>query len=352
MRFKKISAVLLAGVLTGALMLGGCSKIDNDAVVVTMELDDENSLEITLGYANFAAHLQQAAYDSILGSYYGEGYWISDDYATDGVTMEESMKDSVLEDLEIQSLLVEHMEDYNVTVTDEEQEAISEAAAQFMEDNGKDAIKATGATQEYAENYLYLQTVKQKMQEAIRATADTEVSDEEAAQRTFSYVQISLTTYTDEDGNSQTYTDEEVETVKAQAQEAAAMAQTDFDGMAEQYSYDVSTYSYGSDEESEEDGGFNDAVIEAANGMTAGAVSGLIEGTDCYYIIRLDSEFDEEATAQKKESIISDRQDAVYEEVTNGYLEDVEITVDKKQWAKVKFEDLFTAASESSTDTE
>ena len=35
--------------------------------------------------------------------------------------------------------------------------------------------------------------------------------------------------------------------------------------------------------------------------MTAGQVSGLIEGADCYYIIRLDSEFDADATEKKKE---------------------------------------------------
>lgn len=78
---------------------------------------------------------------------------------------------------------------------------------------------------------------------------------------------------------------------------------------AQEYSYDVKTYSYGSDEKSEADGGFCDAVIAAANSMTAGQVSGLIEGADCYYIIRLDSEFDADATEKKKESIISDRQD-------------------------------------------
>ena len=48
------------------------------------------------------------------------------------------------------------------------------------------------------------------------------------------------------------------------------------------------------------DGGFCDAVIAAANSMTAGQVSGLIEGADCYYIIRLDSEFDADATKRRK----------------------------------------------------
>ena len=73
----------------------------------------------------------------------------------------------------------------------------------------------------------------------------------------------------------------------------------------------------------------------------------LNDSTDCYYIIRLDSEYDAEATAKKKESIISDRQDEVYQTVTEGYKEAVTINVDEKEWAKVKFDNLFTAPSTS-----
>ena len=153
-----------------------------------------------------------------------------------------------------------------------------------MSDNSKAALKEVGATQEYVERYLYLQTVEKRMKAAISATADTNVSDEEAAQRTFSYMKISLTTHTDESGNQQTYSADETTVVKKNADDAAQKAQSDFDGTAQEYSYDVQTYSYGSDEKSEADGGFCDAVIAAANSMTAGQVSGLIEGTDCYYI--------------------------------------------------------------------
>ena len=66
---------------------------------------------------------------------------------------------------------------------------------------------------------------------------------------------------------------------------------------------------------------------------------------DCYYIIRLDSEFDADATEKKKESIISDRQDQLYQDVTDGYKDAVKIKVDEDEWAKVKFDNIFTAPS-------
>ena len=135
--------------------------------------------------------------------------------------------------------------------------------------------------------------------------------------------------------------------MKKDAYDAAEKAKADFDGTATDYGYTVQTYSYGSDEKSESDGGFCDAVITAANSMTAGEVSDLIEGTDCYYIIRLDSEFDADATEKKKQSIVSDRQDEAYNNAVESYKKDVDIKVNDKEWAKVAFDNVFTTPSVS-----
>lgn len=348
MRLKKLTAVLLAGVILGTVALGGCGTINQDAVAATLNDDTE----ISMGYANFVARYQQASYDSFFVSYYGEGYWTNESYANeDGETMEDTTKEGIMETIELDYLLEAHMADYGVEITEEEQEAITKAAEQFISDNSKEAIKEMGAAQEYVEKFLYYSTVREKMTEAIKAEADTNVSDEEAAQRTFSYMKIDLKNYTDEDGNTQEYTDEEVEEVKQTAQAAAAAAVSDFDAASETYSYDIKTYSYGSDEKSEEEGGFCDAVIAAADGMKEGDVSGLLEGTDCYYIIRLDSEFDQEATDKKKDSIISERQNDHYTEVTDGYVEEADFEINEKEWAKVKFDNVFTAPAAADDDS-
>ncbi len=344
MRLKKMTAVFLACAIVGTAALSGCGRINQNEAAVTLNDDTE----ISLGYANFVARYNQSYYDSFFSAYYAEGYWTSEDYVDDdGKTMEESTKDSVLKDIEIQYLLEAHMEDYGVEVTEEERTAITEAAEQFMADNSRDAVKEMGATQEYVEDMLYYYTVREKMRAAIQAEADTNVSDEEAAQRTFSYIKINRVTYTDDDGNTQVYSDDELTELKADAEAAAEEAKSDFDAAAENHSYTVQTYSYGSDEESEADGGFCDAVIEAANEMKEGDVSDLIEGSDYYYIVRLDSEYDEEATESKKESIISTRKSEHYTEVTDGYLEEADIQVNEKGWAKVKFDNVFTEVQET-----
>ena len=182
MRCKKFAAIILMSTMIGTMSLSGCGGVNKDAVAITMTSDDKDAIEVTMGYANFAARIQQAGYDSVFASYYGDDYWTNDSYAKDGKNMQESIKDSVLESIETQYLLEKHMSDYGVEITEEDQAAIKKAAEQFMSDNSKAALKEVGATQEYVERYLYLQTVEKRMKAAISATADTNVSDEEAAQ--------------------------------------------------------------------------------------------------------------------------------------------------------------------------
>jgi len=58
--------------------------VNKDAVAITMTSDDKDAIEVTMGYANFAARIQQAGYDSVFASYYGDDYWTNDSYAKDG----------------------------------------------------------------------------------------------------------------------------------------------------------------------------------------------------------------------------------------------------------------------------
>lgn len=349
MKIKKVTAVLLAGAIASSLMLGGCgNRINQDDVVATM-----GDQEISLGYANFVAHYNQANYDTMLASYYGEGYWTDEAYADEnGQTMEESVKSYIMEDIETSLLLEAHMSDYGVEISDEEMDSISAAAQQFMEDNSQDAIEAMGATEEYVEDLLYYETVKSKMTDAIEATADTNVTDEECARRTFSYIQIDLEGYTDDSGSYVSYTEDEIAELRERIPGIVEQAKSDFDGAAEANSYTVSTYSYGQDEASEEDGGFSEEVIAAADSMSEGEVSDAIEADGDCYIIRLDSENDQEAAESAREDIISERQQAKYTEVTDAWKEESDFDLDEKAWAQVRFSDIFsTVSDEEETDS-
>ena len=269
MRGKRIAALLLSGVMA-ASMLTGCGSVDKDAVVAT--LDDK---EITLGIANFVARLTQAQYDDFYVAYFGEEVWESDLYGN-GTTLEYNTKNDVMSSLQNMYVLQAHMDDYGVTLTDEEKTAASEAAAAFISSNEKDALDALGATQEIVEEYLTLTTIQYKMYDAIIADADTNVSDEEANMSAYSYVRVSKTSYTDAEGNTVEYTEDE------QAQLADTMAgfvtnakKDTLETAAEALGYTVNAGTYAADDTT-----LDEAVLTALNALKEGEVSDLVDVED------------------------------------------------------------------------
>lgn len=335
MKAKQVTALVIAAVMSIGV-LSGCSskKVDADAVVAKME-----DGEVRLGVANFMARYIQSSYDSYYISYFGEDYW-SEDMSGDNTTMEESTKEQLIEQLETYYALAAHMDDYGVQITEDDTKAMEKAADQFIEANSKEAIEAMSANKKDIVEYLRLLTIQKRMQEAIEKDADTEVSDEEAAQRTYSYIEISTTGTTDENGETTAYTDEEISKLKTVAQGLVTGGAEAFESNAEASGYTISTNSYGMDDTAD-DSGIPEEVLTAANELKEGQMSGVIETESALYILRLDSEFDREATDEKKDEIVGERQEQLYEDVCEKYQKDFKFEVDKKVWATVKFEDLF-----------
>lgn len=340
MNGKKHMALLLGGVMAVSA-LAGCGGIDKDKTVAIL-----NGEPVTLGIANFAARFQQAGYDDFYVAYFGEDVWSSDLYGN-GSTMQETIKDSVMESLEDMYVLKLHMDEYDVVLTDEEEAAISDAAAAFLSDNSDDAIEALGATQEIVEEYLQLSTIQHKMYDAIIADADTEVTDEEAKTSAYSYVNISKTSYTDDEGNTVEYTEEELTELSETAESFAADAAADgLEEAAETAGYTVSSGTF-----TQDDSGLDEDVLAALKELGEGEVSGLIDTDSAYYVVRLDQEVDEEATEENRANIIEQRQSDLYDEVLGGWKEGVEWVVDTDVWDTVTFDNLFTTVMQS-TETE
>ena len=342
MKAKRLVPLLLAAAM-GVSVLTGCgNSIDGQKTGATLEGE-----EISLGFMNFMARYQQAIYDGQFTGMFGTGFW-SQDLFGEGTDMVTSVKNNVAETIELLYLLEDHMGDYNVEITEEELAKMDEAAAKFMEDNTKEAISQMGATQEYVKEMLRLNTIQFKMQAAIEAEADTEVSDEEAAQKTISYVEVNSKSTTDEEGNTKEYTEEEKENLKKEVEAFAASAKDDFKGAAEAAGYTVTeNKSYGADEET-----LDAALIEGADKLKDGEISPVLTGEEAFFVARMESTFDEEATESKKKEIVEKRQSDHYTEVCDGYKEDVKYEVNEKEWAKVTFDDLFTIKQEEAKDSE
>ena len=208
--------------------LAGCGKkegLDTAAAVAT--LDGE---ETSAGVMNFMLRYEQAQFDSSYGSwlksYYGD-VWNSDLSGT-GETYGETFKEQLMTSLERMLLAEKHMADYSIELTDEEKAAISQAAADFIAANDEEVLEKMSATQENVERVLTLRTIQAKMEPMMCADVDTEVSDEEAAQRTVSYVRFALETEeeteesTEADTEASTGDETEAETAEEQTEAGAS----------------------------------------------------------------------------------------------------------------------------------
>ena len=322
---KKIISLVFAAALAMSLMTG-CGGINKDKTV--MKVGDEN---VSLGLANFMARYQQAMYES----YYG----ISEDSWSQNVdeetTYEDSVKDEIIKLLQNMVLERQHAADFDAELTDEEKEAAAEAAKAFMDANDSAAKDAVTASEDIVTEYLELMTIQNKVESAIRDTVTEEdITDEDALQKKMQYVYFSFSE-TDAAGTVTMLDDDQKKDVKEKADafaKAAADAE-DFAGLAVQQGYLSEEATFDAETETPDPG-----LCEAAFDLKEGEVTDVIEGETGYYVAKLVSELDREATDAKKPEVLADKQEEAVEKQLKAWKKETKIKVYKNRWKKVDFE--------------
>jgi foldase protein PrsA len=354
---KKVLSASLAFIMVLALFVTGCgsSTPKDDDIVITMSASGDASGDsnissdatLTYGLANFFAQSTQVYYDAIYGSYYGSSFW-SMSTGTDASgnatsTMADTFKENLIESMESIMVLKAHASEYGVSLSDEDEATITEAATEFMEENSDKANKALGASQEIVEEYLRLTTYQTRMQEAIYAQADLSTIDEaDAAARTFTYAKIPLTS-TDASGNATEITGDELTEYETSAQEIVdkATESGDLESQLTGAGLTAQTYSYTRNETS-----MASEVIDAADQLSEGQITMVEVEGDAIYIIRLDSEYDESATESNMQSLISQAQQNYYYELVDEWKSQMNFEVDEDAWDQISFAVMYTTVSE------
>ena len=327
---RRLAVLALAGAMAVTSLTGCAGGLSGKDVVATVDGD-----EITADVANFYARFTQAQYETYYAGYLGEDMWSSE--AEEGKTYEESVKDTVLEDLEDMYLLEDHMEEFEVEITEEDETSIKNAVAGFNEANGLDEKEKVSGSEKAVERLLTLFTIQAKMENAIKATADLEVSDEEAAQKKMQYVLFPFTT-TDEEGNSVELTDDEKAELKKTAEAFATGAKTaaDFASYATEQGQEAKDASF----DGEETVTIPEELAKAADALEEGAITDVVESDNGYYVAKLVSLFDKDATETEKENIRSQRKQEKLDETLEKWRKDAKIEVNEKVWKKVDFNEL------------
>lgn len=336
MNFKrKFAAGVLSLTLAAGMTLTGCGGVNKDATLVNINSGQD---KISLGLYNFAAKYQQSLYDIYYAAYFGDDMW-NQDMGSSG-TMEDSVKNDVLENLETYYLLKAHAADYGVEMTDSDAKAIAEAAAKVISDNTKKGISQLGATEDIVKEYLEYFFYYTKVKKLIEEETETHVSDDEKNQTTISYFKFSIAPVTAEGEEEPTpLTDEEKEAVREDAQAAAL----NFDAKALEEDSGVRSYSFTTAADPTEDTVLGEKVIREALALGEGGVSEVIEVTDdAFYVVRMDKYLDEEATASKEAALISAQKTEHYDSVLEGWKNEISWEVDENSLKQVKFKKAFS----------
>lgn len=345
---KKTAVVVMAGIMAAGMLTGcGEKKLDGSKTVATVD-----GTKIPLGVVSLSVREGQMQTEAMYRSYMGgSDFDIWDTEAEKGKTYGEQAVEESLKDVELMYIMKAKAADYDVELTDEDEKAIAEAAASFIEANSEETIADLAVTEDQVKTYLELQTYKQKIHDPIIADVDKNVSDEEAQQSSFEYVSVSTADLSDD----------EIKEKKEDAQKILDGLKADPDGdfskiaksVDDSYSSLSGTFDANEtsededtdDEDADEDsssysGTYPEEVIDVLRTLDDGEVaSDIIETDTAYYVVKLDKKDDEEATETKKESIISTREQTLYTDTTEKWLDDADIKEEKKVLKTLKVTD-------------
>jgi len=328
---KKLAAVGLCACLA-ATALTGCGSKENKEVI---KVDDTVA---DYGLVNFALRYSQAQLQATYEPIFGENMW---------ATYGDTTKESVISTLQTMMVMEDHMDEYGISVTEEDKTAIAETAKTFLESNDEEALEAMNATTENVERLLTLYTIQARMYDEIVKDATVDVPEEELTQKTIQYAIFSAAGKTDEEGKQVDPTAEEKAELREQAVavlEGVKGGKTLEEALKEvDEKKTVITSSYGVN-----NGDVLSDIKMVADGLKDGQVAPeVFETNSSYYVIQMVSTNDEEATASYKAGLLEEAKDETFTGVVQGWIQNADITLNSGLITGMTFVDKFTNATEA-----
>ncbi len=238
---------------------------------------------------------------------------------------EESLEDYALEQLRSHlgrlfaaSQMAEEM---RLSLTAQENVRLSQAVDDYMAHLGEQDQEVAGITREDAEYAFRRYLLADRAYQAVLASADVEVSEDEAR-----VMEIQQLFFARED-----LSEEEQAARKSQAEQAAqAAAETnDFSGLAEQYAgVEFSQFSVKRSDLSPE-------MEQTVFALSNGSVSGLLESEDGWRVIRCVNSYDREATAANREQMEQKRAQDAFQAEMSEFLEEHPAVFNDSLWKNV-----------------
>ncbi len=336
---KNVMSVLIMTAVC-AILLSGCQYIESmkqekDAktrVVLTVGFDDDEIFRIEKSSCRLAELMvyltnTKNRYENV----YGKEIWNA---SYDGETLEDNIKDTVLASIARVKAMNLLATKYNITLSTDEQQRVQQAAAEYFSSLSEHECERLNVNEELIKNMYVEYALAGKVYGHLIADINPEISDDEA--RTITVQHIFIKTYTmNENGEQIPYSEAAKENAYKRAQEALERAKSgdEFTSLVAEYSDDSTpTVSFGK-------GDVESAIEEAAFNLGKDEISGIVETSQGYHIIKCISTFNRDETDRNKIKIIEKRRTEVFNEEYSGFVDGLTKNFNEELWESVSFID-------------
>jgi len=265
--------------------------------------------------------------------YYGSEIW---QYAVDarGNTMGEVIKEQTLEQIIYIKVVCQKASELGIVLSEEELQTVDRQTADYMAKLQESDLLLHGVNSDivrriYADNLLARKTF-----EVTTLNVDTDIPDAEAAQHKFYTIAI-RNFKIDAYGNRISYEGTEAEELATRVENlrAQALETSDFYKLASANTEDSDML--------EITGGIGDFPANYEDEVLAlntGETSEVIKAEDYYYIFYCVTDFDVDATYEKKEEMIAQRQEEEFKNRYQEWREIIPVEVHEEIWDALDFD--------------
>lgn len=313
MRYTKRVWIICMSIVCAIGLVGCGKKKVEDTAKVMYQFGDCN---VTYGEYYIYGKTVEEDYQKT----YGNGVWSLEMSTDDGKrTVKDVTIEDIIESINRVKVLVHHAEDMNISLSDNEQADIENAATTFYNGLTEADIKKTEITKDLVKQVMTENAIAKKVYNKEITEYDFEISEEEARMTTF-YDLVFECYSIDKDGTVKEFTDEKKATQLQKANEAlSSLAQDEdvtYQDIVDKYKLQYSnSYTMAKAEMVEE---YGESVADKILAMSDGEVSTVIQSQYGYHIFKMIKSNDEELTKKNKEEIIARKQ----KEYFNGVYED------------------------------